>query len=82
MASSTLRLLTLGIWIFSLLMWLAVVMTIVTRGCDCDLFGPLVTWAPLINLVNAGAISFSMSFISMAVYVTYWLRPGEKRTDN
>jgi hypothetical protein len=59
-------------------MWLAVVITIISRGCDCDLFGPLVTWAPFMNLVNVGVISFSMSFFSMALYVTYWLRPAGK----
>lgn len=62
----------LGTWLLSTTGWFLVIARILSGGCSCDIFAPLISGVPFLTLVTAGMITFVLSFVSMALYFTLW----------
>jgi hypothetical protein len=72
MTSRILRALVFSTWLYSLMLWLYIVARVVISGVDVHY--PFLDSIPSISISALGAASFLASFISMAIYFTFWGR--------
>ncbi len=71
-SSRFLRSLVLTVWVFSLLLWLYIVVRIIVNGVDVH--SPFVDSIPGMSFSATAAFSFVLSFLSMFTYLWLWGR--------
>ena len=67
MASRLFQALALTTWLYSLLLWLYVVARVAVSGVDVR--WPFIDRIPYISITEVGAASYSLSFMSLLVYL-------------
>jgi hypothetical protein len=70
MTTRFLRALVFCTWIYSFILWLYIVARIIISGVDVH--WPFVDSIQSISISEMGIITFGLSFLSMAIYFTYW----------
>ena len=72
------RALLLTTWLYSLLLWLYIVVRITVDRVD--LLDPFIDAVPSLSFLRLGLISFVLSFICLFIYLAIWGVPGEGKT--
>ncbi len=73
MASHALRALVLTTWLYSLLVWIYIVLRIVLNGVD--VYEPFIDRYPYISILELAFLAFGVSFLSMFIYLLVRWRP-------